>query len=464
MKELIESKWEEILSLLETEYDISRVQIDTWIRTLKIYDIKDNTLYFTVDEKLGELAVKYMYKKEFDIFLLSSIRETLNDTNIENVVFDEKKNLVSPGESTVENLTEEEPEGPDTYIEAVRKNGLNPKYTFETFIVGNGNKLAHATCLAVAELPGQDNFNPLFLYGNSGLGKTHLMQSIAHYLLRKSENIRVISVPAETFTSEIVEAIRNHTTDASRENYRNVDVLLMDDVQFIINKEATQTEFFNTFNELYNNNKQIILSSDRPPKELTSLDARITSRFECGVPIDIHEPDYETRMAILRKKAEADNIKTIPDEVFDYIAENITTNVRELEGALNLLRSHVMIGEIITLASAKEILKDIVSKSNQKALTPDYIVEVVSEYMKVTPEEIKSSKRTQDVALARQTVMYFCRKNITNISLEVIGNAIGGRDHSTIISGVKRVEKKIKEDEYFANSINEMMEKLNPST
>ena len=194
------------------------------------------------------------------------------------------------------------------------------------------------------------------------------------------------------------------------------------------------------------------------------MDERITSSFECGIPIDIHEPDYETRMAILRKKAEADNIKTIPDEVFDYIAENITTNVRELEGALNLLRSHVMIGEIITLASAKEILKDIVSKSNQKALTPDYIVEVVSDYMKVTPEEIKSSKRTQDVALARQTVMYFCRKNITNISLEVIGNAIGGRDHSTIISGVKRVEKKIKEDEYFANSINEMMEKLNPST
>ena len=212
-----------------------------------------------------------MYKKEFDIFLLSSIRETLNDTNIENVVFDEKKNLVSPGESTVENLTEEEPEGPDTYIEAVRKNGLNPKYTFETFIVGNGNKLAHATCLAVADLPGQDNFNPLFLYGNSGLGKTHLMQSIAHYLLRKSENINVIYVPAETFTSEIVEAIRNHTTDAFREKYRNVDVLLIDDVQFIINKEATQTEFFNTFNDLYNNNKQIILSSDRPPKELNSL-------------------------------------------------------------------------------------------------------------------------------------------------------------------------------------------------
>ena len=255
MKELIESKWEEILSLLETEYDISSIMINTWIRSLKIYEVKNNTVYFYVDEKLGENALKFLKRKEFDIFLLSSIRETLNDSTID-IVIDEKKNLIESDEEA----RKESVQKSDSYKEAVSRSNLNPKYTFDTFIVGEGNRHAHATCLAVADLPGQDNFNPLFLYGNSGLGKTHLMQSIAHYILQKDDKTKVLYVPSETFTHEIIDAIKNHTTNEFREKYRNVDVLLIDDIQFIIKKESTQTEFFNTFNELYNNKKQIILS------------------------------------------------------------------------------------------------------------------------------------------------------------------------------------------------------------
>ena len=386
MKELIESKWEEILSLLETEYDISSIMINTWIRSLKIYEVKNNTVYFYVDEKLGENALKFLKRKEFDIFLLSSIRETLNDSTID-IVIDEKKNLIESDEEA----RKESVQKSDSYKEAVSRSNLNPKYTFDTFIVGEGNRHAHATCLAVADLPGQDNFNPLFLYGNSGLGKTHLMQSIAHYILQKDDKTKVLYVPSETFTHEIIDAIKNHTTNEFREKYRNVDVLLIDDIQFIIKKESTQTEFFNTFNELYNNKKQIILSSDQPPKELQSLNERIRSRFECGTPIDIHEPDFETRMAILKTKAEMDHLNDIPEEVFQYIAENVTNNIRELEGALHKIGIFSkLMKEEVTLETAKESLKDLINKEKNETITGETILKTVSEHMNISPDDIRS--------------------------------------------------------------------------
>ena len=452
MKQLIESKWEEILSLLETQYDISGIMINTWIRSLKIYEVKDNTVYFYVDEKLGENAVQFLYRKEFDIFLLSSIRETLNDINIE-IVIDEKKNYIS-----------EEPEKKvinSSFMDAISRSNLNPKYTFETFIVGDGNRHAHATCLAVADLPGQDNFNPLFLYGNAGLGKTHLMQSIAHYILERDVNKKVLYVSSETFTTEIIDAIRNHTQNEFREKYRKVDVLLIDDIQFIINKESTQTEFFNTFNELYNDNKQIILSSDRPPKEMKSLDERIRSRFECGVPIDIHEPDYETRMAILRNKAEISHITGIPDEVFQYIAENVTKNIRDLEGALNKISIYSkLLKKEVTLEIAIESLKDIISKDSSQTITPDLIVKTVSEHLNISSDDIRSKKRSQDIATARQIVMYLCRQH-TVLSLQTIGDAVGGKDHATVMNGIKRVENRIKEDSSFKTLIDTIVKKMN---
>lgn len=456
MKDLIESKWEDILYLLETQYDISSIMINTWIRSLKIYEVKDNIVYFYVDEKLGENAVKFLRRKEFDLFLLSSIRETLNDSNID-IIIDEKKNFISEDDKKNKEIIFS-----DSYKEAISRSNLNPKYTFETFIVGDGNKHAHATCLAVADMPAQDNFNPLFLYGNSGLGKTHLMQAIAHYILKKDDNINVLYVPSEVFTNEIIEAIRNHTTADFREKYRKVDVLLLDDVQFLIGKESTQNEFFHTFNSLYNDKKQIILSSDKPPKEIKTLDQRIISRFECGVPIDIHEPDYETRMAILRNKAEMDHLKGIPDEVFSYIAENITTNVRELEGALNKIGVFSkLMNESVTLETAKESLKDIINKDNIVSITPDLIVKTVSEHMNISVEDICSKKRSQDIATARQIVMYLCRK-YTVLALKSIGNAVGGKDHATVINGITRTEERLESDPSFKATVDTIIKKLNP--
>lgn len=457
MKKLIESKWDEILSLLETEYDISRIMINTWIKTLNIFEVKDNTVYLYVDEKLGENAIKFIHKKEYDLFLLSSIRETLNNIDIE-IVIDEKKNLVKSEEKVKEVVLS------DSYQAAISRSNLNPKYTFDTFIVGDSNRHAHATCLAVADMPAQDNFNPLFLYGNSGLGKTHLMQSIAHYILQNDENANVLYVTSENFTIEIIDAIKNHTTNDFREKYRNVDVLLIDDVQFIKDKESTQMEFFNTFNTLYDNKKQIILSSDRPPKDIKTLDARIISRFECGVPIDIHEPDYETRMAILKNKAERENLKGIPEDVYIYIAENVTNNIRELEGALNKISVYSkLMNEKVTLETAKDSLKDFINKDANIKITPERIVAVVCEHMGISENDIKSKKRSQDIATARQIIMYLLRK-YTVLSLKSVGNAVGGRDHTTVMNGCKRVEENYNKDESFKNNIDTIIKKLNPSS
>lgn len=457
MKKQIENKWEDILSLLETQYDISSIMINTWIRSLKIYEVKDNVVYFYVDEKLGENAVKFLHRKEFDLFLLSSIRETLNNSDID-IVIDEKKRFIS------EDDTVKAPVESDSYKAAVSRSNLNPKYTFDTFIVGDSNRHAHATCLAVADLPAQDNFNPLFLYGNSGLGKTHLMQSIAHYILQKDDKTNVLYVPSETFTNEIIDAIRNHTTNEFREKYRKVDVLLIDDVQFIKDKDSTQMEFFNTFNTLYNDNKQIILSSDRPPKEIKTLDERIISRFECGVPIDIHEPDYETRMAILKNKAEMEHLTGIPEEVFVYIAENVTNNIRELEGALNKISVYSnLMREEVTLETAKYSLKDIINKDTTVAITPDLIIKTVSEHMGISEDDIRSKRRSQDIATARQIVMYLCRE-LTVLALKSIGNAVGGKDHATVLNGIKRIEEKMVEDPSFKSTIDTIIKKINPSS
>lgn len=454
MKDLIESKWEEILSLLETDYDISEVMINTWIRSLKIYDVEDKKILFYVDEGLGENAIKFLHRREFDLFLLSSIRQTLNDSDIE-IVIDTKRNFEKDKENS------EEPSPKTTaYMEAVSRSNLNPKYTFETFIVGDANRHAHATCLAVADMPAQDNLNPLFLYGNAGLGKTHLMQSIAHYILKKNDKANVLYVPSEVFTTEIIESIKTSTTSQFREKYRSVDVLLIDDVQFIIGKESTQNEFFNTFNALYNDKKQIIISSDKPPKEIKTLDQRIISRFECGVPIDIHEPDYETRMAILRNKAEIDHLEGIPDEVFVYIAEHIKNNVRELEGALNKIGIFSkLMNEKVTLEVAKDSLKDIINDDINKSINPELVIKIVSEHMNVSKEEICSRRKVQGIALARQVVMYICRK-YTFLSLQTIGNAVGGRDHSTVMSGINRIEEKLSTDPAFKASIDTIIKKL----
>lgn len=460
MKEEIIQNWDKILDLLEAHYDVSRIIIETWIRPLNIYEVKDNTIYFYVDEKRGKHGVEYLRNKGYDIFLLSSIREFLNDPDIELVIDEKYKFQKAEGEQ--EDMPEGDSPYSSAYYAAVRKSNLNPKYTFENFVVGEGNRHAYATCTAVADLPSQDNFNPLFLYGGSGLGKTHLIQSIAHYILQHNPDMSVLYVTSETFTNEIIEAIQKNKTEEFRQKYRQVDVLIVDDIQEIIGKERTQQEFFNTFNFLYEAKKQIIISSDRPPRDIKELDERLRSRFEWGVPIDIHAPDYETRMAILKNKAELNNLKNIPDDVFDYIARNIVSNVRELEGALNKISVYSKLSnEEITVALAKDTLKDLISKDTEVAVTPENVLTTVSEHTGVSISDIRSSKRSKDIAVARQLVMYLCRE-LTDKSLQAIGDVVGGKDHATVYNGIKRIEERMESDPTFKNTVHVIVNKLNP--
>lgn len=465
-KEMIEGKWEDILNLLEIQYDVSRIIVDTWIRTLNIYEVTGNQISFYVDERRGKHGVKYLHDKGYDSFLLSSIREVMNDSHIE-IVIDEKGSLLDKKISG-KPLGEEEADPEKrpyskSYYAAVRKLNLNEKYTFENFIVGDGNRHAHATCVAVADEPGQDVFNPLFLYGDSGLGKTHLIQSIAHYILQKDPEAHVLYATSEVFTNDIISSLQHNKMDEFREKYRQVDVLIVDDVQEIIGRERTQQEFFNTFNFLYEAGKQIIIASDRPPREIKSLTERLRSRFEWGVPIDIHAPDYETRMAILSNKAELDGIKDIPEDVFKYIAENIVSNVRDLEGALNKLRVYSKFtNDPINLDMAKDILRDLISNDTSITITPELILNVVADHLNVSVDDIKSKGRKQEIATARQLVMYLSR-DLTDKTLLAIGDAVGGKDHATVCNGIKRIQKMIDSDPQFAATVQVIIKKIDPS-
>ena len=462
MKDQIINNWDSILNTLETHYDVSKIIIETWIRPLSIFEIKDNTIYFYVDEKRGKHGVDYLHNKGYDMFLLSSIREFFNDPDIELVIDEKYKFVVNDGEISTDNSNIEGPYSAD-YYQAVKNSNLDPLYTFENFVIGESNRHAYATCTAVADLPSQDALNPLFLYGGSGLGKTHLIQSIAHYILKNDPDCRVLYVSSETFTNEIIKAIHNNQTEEFRSKYREVDVLIIDDIQELIGRESTQQEFFNTFNYLYDSNKQIILSSDRPPKEIKSLEERLRSRFEWGIPIDIHAPDYETRMAILKAKKKLYNFKDIDEDILMYIAHNVVSNVRELEGALNKINIYSKLngGEPVTLDLAKEALKDLISKDTKVAITPELILNIVSDHMNISVSDIQSTKRSQDIAIARQLVMYLSRQ-FTDKTLQTIGDVVGGKNHATVVSGINRIEKKISEDESFKSVVEVLIKKIDP--
>ena len=335
--------------------------------------------------------------------------------------------------------------------------------------MGSNNRFAHAASVAVAESPGE-SYNPLFLYGGVGLGKTHLMHSVAHYILKHDPSKKVLYVTSETFTNELIEALKvgkngNEMAMTSfREKYRNNDVLLIDDIQFIIGKESTQEEFFHTFNNLHLAGKQIIISSDKPPKDMETLEARLRTRFEWGMIADISSPDYETRMAILRKKEELDGLEKyhIPDEVMQYIANNIKSNIRELEGSLNkLIALSNLENKPIDIPLAAEALKDMISPDDNRAVSPELIIEVVSEHFNVPVAELKGKKRNAEIVLPRQIVMYLCR-NMTDTPLKSIGALLGGKDHASISHGVKKIEQDMKTDEALNNTINIIRKKINP--
>ena len=450
---LIYEKWDDILEYIRTDLEMTTLSFNTWIKPLKIHSLDNNILRILVEM---DGAVEYLEKK-YKIALQAAIIDVV-DQNYE-------VEFVTKQQAETENLPVKNTS--NLMNEVIERANLNKKYTFDTFVVGNNNKFAHAASLAVADKPGQI-YNPLFLYGGVGLGKTHLMHSIAHSILAKDKSKKVLYVTSETFTYELIDAIRginNTTINDFREKYRNIDVLLIDDVQFIIGKESTQEEFFHTFNTLHGANKQIILSSDRPPKEIETLEARLRSRFEWGLIADISAPDYETRMAILRKKEETDGYK-FNEDVIQFIASNVKSNIRELEGALNKLIAYSNLErkdiKEITVEIAEEVLRDILLPNEKKELTPELIIQTVAEHYGITMADIAGNKRNNEIVIPRQIAMYLCRK-MTDASLKNIGNLLGKRDHTTIINGHNKIEAELKSNNStIKNNIDIIMKKINP--
>ena len=458
---IVAEKWAEIIHKLKIEYGLSNVSFRTWIEPLEVYNVSDSTVYILVPLKS---SVDYISQKYLLPFQVCIAEITEQEFEVKFITVDDSQNI---------NVKNQD----DTYKKNVTQNSifeqanLNPKYTFDTFVVGGNNNFAHAASLAVSESPGEI-YNPLFLYGGVGLGKTHLMHSIAHFILEKDPTKKVLYVTSETFTNELIEALKSGKTSggnelamtAFREKYRNIDVLLIDDVQFIIGKESTQEEFFHTFNHLHVSGKQIIISSDKPPKDIETLEARLRTRFEWGLIADISSPDYETRMAILRKKEELDGLQKyhISNEVMQYIATNVKSNIRELEGSLNkLIALHKLKNEEINIMLAAEALKDIVSPNKNRQITPELILEVVSEHFSVSIADLKSGKRNANIANSRQIAMYLCR-TMTDTPLISIGIMLGGRDHSTVSHGVDKVTEDIKTNEALNNTIEIIKKKINP--
>ena len=458
----IKENWELIKQNIRDEYEISNISFDTWIKPLEFYDVTDDIVKILIPSDQSNMqTLNYISKRYMNCFKVT-ISEMFNHTYEIEFILEKDANDTSDSVSSINNK-----QNNPVYNINYENANLNPKYSFDTFIVGSNNKFAHSAALAVAECPGQV-YNPLYIYGGPGLGKTHLMHSIGHFILEQNPKTKVLYVTSEVFTNEVIESIRfgrAGNADAMnklREKYRNVDVLMVDDVQFIIGKESTQEEFFHTFNALHTSNKQIILSSDKPPKEMETLDERFRSRFEWGLTADIQAPDYETRMAILRKNAEMYD-KHIDDHIFQYIATNVKSNIRELEGAFNrvIAKSRINNQSEITLELAQDALKDIINPDKKRELTPQTIISIVAEDFGVTADDISSKKRNSEFVLPRQVVMYLCNI-LLDISLTGIAKYIGKKDHTTVIHGIKKIEDEMKVNSELKEKIEIILKKINP--
>ena len=442
MDKIIE-KWDEILNTVKREYEISDVSFDTWIRPLEVFAIEGNTLYILVPSE--QMALTYISKKYLAPLRVAIVEITEIEYDIEFILPEQAKNLKISNKPAKKAASVS---GDDS--------NLNPNYTFDTFVVGNNNSLAHAASVAVAESPGEV-YNPLFIYGGVGLGKTHLMQAIAHFIIENNPNKKVLYVTSETFTNELIDAIRNKENAekgnaAFRNRYRNIDVLLIDDIQFIIGKESTQEEFFHTFNSLYQDRKQIVISSDKPPKEMETLSERLRTRFEMGLPVDIQIPTYETKMAIIKRKAELSSLD-IPYDVQDYVATHIKSSIRELEGALTKLSAFSKLSHTpITVEFAEQTLKDLISPDSKKEITPELTIQTVADHFNVKYDDIISSKRNANIVHPRQIAMYLCRQ-MTTAPLQAVGKALGNRDHTTVIHGAEKIAKEVVQNESVRNTI-----------
>lgn len=410
--------------------ETTKISFDTWIKDLDIQSMENGNVVLlssttfnrdTVYARYHDLLVNtfnYLTNKECSVSILSK-EEMEIDSNNGQAVLNENKNV--------------------GYINPT----LNPKYTFDSFVVGNNNRFAHAAALAVAESPAT-SYNPLFIYGGVGLGKTHLMHAIGNEIQKNNKNANILYVTSENFTNQLINAIKDYKNEQFRNKYRNIDVLLIDDIQFIAGKERVQEEFFHTFNTLHESGKQVIISSDRPPKDINLLEDRLKSRFEWGLIADISNADYETRLAILRKKAQIENI-IIDDDILSNIANRIDTNIRELEGTLNKLIARAsLINSPITMEMSEWAINDIVS-SKDKVISSQFIQETVAKYFNIDPKDLVGAKRSNDIVFPRQIAMYLCR-TIPQISLPQIGKDFGNRDHTTVMHACNKIEKEIKEN------------------
>ena len=408
--------------------EVTKISYETWIKDLELQSMDNNTIVLVAHTQFQKDSImsryyelfkntfKYLTNKEWDITVI------LNEDNE-----DEQESSISQV---------------GQYTQTLNSN-LNPKYTFESFVVGNNNRFAHAAALAVAEAPAT-SYNPLFLYGGVGLGKTHLMHAIANEILVHNKNTSILYVTSEKFTNQLINAIKDNKNEQFRNKYRNIDVLLIDDIQFIAGKERIQEEFFHTFNALHESGKQIVISSDRPPKDINFLEDRLKSRFEWGLIADISNPDYETRLAILRKKAQLDNI-IIDDDILSNIANKIDSNIRELEGTLNkLIAKASLINSPITMEMAEKAINDVVTQQ-EKILSIELIQETISKYFNISVNDLKGIKRSVDVTFPRQIAMYLCR-NVAGQPLTVIGAKFGKRDHTTVLHACNKIENEVKEN------------------
>lgn len=429
--------WYRVTKLLEEE--MTSVSFSTWIETIVPVSLNNNNLVLEVpsDYNLGLIKSRY-----YELIKNAVKLVTNRDLGIKLVLNAIDYPSASPSEVIDTNNDNPQP-----------LSILNPKYTFDTFVKGNGNQLAHAAALAVAEAPATSH-NPLFIYGGVGLGKTHLLHAIGHYMLEQNKDAKVLYTSSEKFTNGLINAIKDDRNEEFRNKYRSIDILLIDDIQFIAGKERTQEEFFHTFNALYELNKQIVISSDKPPKDILTLEERLRSRFGWGLPVDIQAPDIETRIAILRKKSQLEKYD-IPNEVLVYIADNIESNIRELEGALNRVLAYAsLIGSPITLDLAKNCLKEILSV-NTVEINYKTIMKVVSRYYDISPELLTSQRRSRDISHPRQVAMYLCRE-LTSMSLPKIGQAFGGRDHTTVMHAYDKISQGVDKSSELRRAITEI--------
>ena len=445
---LIQEKWTDILNMIKTEHQLSDVSFNTWLKSLTVHKVEGDTV--TIIVPTGQIGINYIANK-YLLPLKVAITETVGE--------DYEIALILPDDVPPE--TADTPVSSAAVNESIEKANLNPKYTFDTFVVGSNNKLAHAASVAVAESPGEV-YNPLFIYGGVGLGKTHLMHSIAHFVLQKRPQSKVLYVTSEYFTNELIESIRNgnnSTMSKFREKYRNIDVLLIDDIQFIIGKESTQEEFFHTFNTLYNSGKQIVLASDRAPREIKSLEDRLRTRFEMGLIADIQPPDFETRVAIIRRKADLLGLD-MPDDVAEYIANRLKNNIRQLEGAVKKLDAYRKLEGIQpVIGAAQNAIKDILSETQPVPVTVEKILSEVARTYNTTPEALRGPSRRASVSSARKVAMYIVRE-ITGMSMEDIGSEFGGRDHSTVVYDINDVQKHFPADRTLRETVEDIIKNI----